>query len=178
MVRQDRFISARALTAPMRNLYGLTAGWKTINSRLFSRSYRACRPRRKPLLTANRHHLLLGVAQSWSHESTSSVTNMPFELKWRSLEQRRADAAFTMLYKIRNGHFLTSPMHVTPMMGILASAHPHHYVQYQTETLEQWHSFCQRIVQLWNAFPNTVALTVPPDAFGPWVSQVLRQTWN
>ena len=39
MVRQARFISARALTAQMRNLYGMRAGRKTINNRLLSRGF-------------------------------------------------------------------------------------------------------------------------------------------
>ena len=34
MVRQDRFSSARALTARMRNLYGMRAGRTTVNNRL------------------------------------------------------------------------------------------------------------------------------------------------
>ena len=34
MVRQDPFISARVLTAWMRNLYGMRASWTTINNRL------------------------------------------------------------------------------------------------------------------------------------------------
>ena len=59
MVRQDRFLSARALTARMRNLYG------TVNNRLLSRGYRAYRPTTKPLLTANHRRLRLEWAQRW-----------------------------------------------------------------------------------------------------------------
>ena len=65
MVRQDRFLSARALTALMRNLYGMRAGRTTINNRLLSRGYRAYRPTTKPLLTANHRHLRLEWAQRW-----------------------------------------------------------------------------------------------------------------
>ena len=42
MVRQDCFISARALTARMRNLYGMKAGRKAINNRLLSRVQQRC----------------------------------------------------------------------------------------------------------------------------------------
>ena len=49
IIWQDRFISARALTARMRNLYGMRDGWKTINNQLFSHGYRTYRPTRKPL---------------------------------------------------------------------------------------------------------------------------------
>ena len=64
MVRQDRFLSARALTARMRNLYGMRAGRTTVNNRLLSRGYRAYRPTTKPLLTAN-HRRRLEWAQRW-----------------------------------------------------------------------------------------------------------------
>ena len=65
MVRQDRFLSARALTARMRNLYGMRAGRTTVNNRLLSRGYRANRPTTKPLLTANHRRLRLERAQRW-----------------------------------------------------------------------------------------------------------------
>ena len=65
MVRQDRFLSARALTARMRNLYGTKAGRTTVNNRLLSRCYRAYRPTTKPLLTANHRRLPLEWAQRW-----------------------------------------------------------------------------------------------------------------
>ena len=65
MVRQDRFLSARALTARMRNLYGMRAGRTMVNNRLLSRGYRAYRPTTKPLLTANHRRLRLEWAQRW-----------------------------------------------------------------------------------------------------------------
>ena len=65
MVRQDHFLSARALTARMRNLYGMRAGRTTVNNRLLSRGYRAYRPTTKPLLTANHRRLRLEWAQRW-----------------------------------------------------------------------------------------------------------------
>ena len=65
MVRQDRFLSAPALTARMRNLYGMMAGRTTVNNRLLSRCYRAYRPTTKPLLIANHRRLRLEWAQRW-----------------------------------------------------------------------------------------------------------------
>ena len=65
MVRQDRFLSARALTARMRNLYGMRAGRTMVNNRLLSRGYRAYRPTTKPLLNANHRRLRLEWAQRW-----------------------------------------------------------------------------------------------------------------
>ena len=44
MVRQDRFLSARALMMQMRNLYGMRAGRTMVNNRLLSRGYWAYRP--------------------------------------------------------------------------------------------------------------------------------------
>ena len=122
---------------------------------------------------------------SW-HDPTSSVTDMPSELKWRTLEQRRGDTALTMLYKIRNGHLLTSPTYLTPVTGILARAHPHHYVQNQTDTLVQGYSFSgtpydcgMRFLTLWPwlrrptpsgiewARCSTRPETKPPPAMSP-----------
>ena len=65
MVRQDRFLSARALTARMRNLYGMRASRTTVNNRLLSRGYRAYRPTTKPPPTANHRRLRLEWAQRW-----------------------------------------------------------------------------------------------------------------
>ena len=65
MGRQDRFLSARALTARMRNLYGMRAGHTSVNDRLLSRGYRAYRPKTKPLLTANDRRLRLEWVQRW-----------------------------------------------------------------------------------------------------------------
>ena len=65
MVQQDCFLSARALTARMRNLYGMRAGRTMVKNRLLSRGYRAYRPTTKPLLTANHYHLHLQWAQKW-----------------------------------------------------------------------------------------------------------------
>ena len=65
MVRQDPFISARVLTAWMRNLYGMRASWTTINNRLLSCDNHAYKPTRKPLLTANHCCLRLEWAQRW-----------------------------------------------------------------------------------------------------------------
>ena len=65
MVWQDRFLSARALTARMRNLYGMSAGRTMVNNWLLSHGYRAYRPTTKPLLTANHRCLRLEWAQRW-----------------------------------------------------------------------------------------------------------------
>ena len=75
MVWQDHFISARVLTAWMRNLHGMTAGRKTINNLFLSCGYHAYRLTRKPLLTANHHRRRLEWAQrcqkltmaAWQH---------------------------------------------------------------------------------------------------------------
>ena len=72
MVRQDRFLRARALTARMRNLYGMRAGRTTVNNRLLSRGYRAYRPTTKPLLTANHRRLRLEWAQRWRNQTNSA----------------------------------------------------------------------------------------------------------
>ena len=65
LFRQDRFISVRALTTQMRNLFGMRAGWRTINNRLLSHGYHASRPTRKSSLTANHHRHCLEWVQRW-----------------------------------------------------------------------------------------------------------------
>ena len=71
MVRQDRFLSARALTAWMRNLYGMSAGRTMVNNWLLSHGYRDVLKllksitTTKPLLTANHRRLRLEWAQRW-----------------------------------------------------------------------------------------------------------------
>ena len=63
----DRVASAQALTSWMRNLYGMRAGWKTINNRLFSHGYRAYRPTRMSLLITNHPLLRSELAQRWQN---------------------------------------------------------------------------------------------------------------
>ena len=67
MVQEQYPISARVLTVHVRNMYGMRAGWKTINNRLLSRGYRAYGATRKPLLTTNHHRFCLEWAQRWQN---------------------------------------------------------------------------------------------------------------
>ena len=78
MVQQDRFLSARALTAQMRNLYGMRAGCTTVNNRLLSRGYQAYRPTTKPLLTANHCRLRLEWAQRWRNLTVAHWQHVTF----------------------------------------------------------------------------------------------------
>ena len=79
MVRQDRFLSARALTTRMRNLYGVRAGHTTVNNRLLSRGYRAYRPATKSLLTANHRRLRLEWAQRWGNLTVAHWQHVIFD---------------------------------------------------------------------------------------------------
>ena len=78
MVRQDRFISARALKVRMRNLYGMRTGQKNINNRLLSRGYRAYRRTRKHLLSANHHCLRLQWSQRWQNLTLANWQHVIF----------------------------------------------------------------------------------------------------
>ena len=88
MVRQDRFLIARALTARMRNLYGMRAGRTTVNNRLLSRGYRAYRPTTKPLLTANHRRLRLEWVQRWRNLTVAHWQHVIFGDKQRVLMHR------------------------------------------------------------------------------------------
>ena len=67
----------------MRNLYEMRAGRKTINNRLFSRGYRAYRPTRSPLLTANCWSLRLKWAQRWQNLTMAHRWHVIFSDKSR-----------------------------------------------------------------------------------------------
>ena len=68
----------------MRTLYGMRAGWKTINNRLLSHGYCVYRPTRKPLLTANHCHLCLESAQGWKNLTMAHWQHVIFGDKSRS----------------------------------------------------------------------------------------------
>ena len=76
------FLSARTLTVRMRNLYGMTAGQKTINYWLLSRGYRAYWPRRKSLLTTNHQRLSLECAQRWQNLTIAHWQHVVFSDKF------------------------------------------------------------------------------------------------
>ena len=65
MVREYRFISARAMTAQIRNSYRIRAARKTIKNRLLSRSYHAFKFARKTLLIDNHCLFRLEWGQRW-----------------------------------------------------------------------------------------------------------------
>ena len=67
MVRQDSFISAWALTAQMRNFYGMRSGRTTFHNQLLSHGRYAYPPTKKPLLTTNHRLLRLEWAQRWQN---------------------------------------------------------------------------------------------------------------
>ena len=87
MVRQDRFLSARALTARMRNLYGMRAGRTTVNNRLLSRGYRAYRPTTKPCW------LPTTVVSTWSGRRGGGTWQWPADSMSSSVMSR--DSNFT-----------------------------------------------------------------------------------
>ena len=72
------FLECSALTARMRNLYGMRAGRTTVNNRLLSRGYRAYRPTTKPLLTANHRRLRLEWAQRWRNLTVAQWQHVIF----------------------------------------------------------------------------------------------------
>ena len=50
------------------------------------------------------------------YHNISNVSNMLQDLGWRSLEQRRADARLTLLYKIHHGHVpINASKYLRPM---------------------------------------------------------------
>ena len=177
-----RNASCATLKFLQRNLRETSAATKTLAYTTFVRppAEYAC-PVWSPHTAHDTHQIemIQRTAARWvlaRHERRASVTDMLAELKWRSLEQRRADIALTMLYKIHNAHVQITPSHLTPVTGIAASAHPHHYVQYHTDTVVQYSSFYPRAVRMWNALPASIALAPSTDAFKHRVGQVCHRT--
>ena len=69
------------------------------------------------------------------YRNTSSVSDMLNELGWRSLEQRRADARHTMLYKLRNNMLAVDPSpFLKPAQGSIARVYRHCYITLDTNT--------------------------------------------
>ena len=87
MVRQDRFLSDRALTARMRNLYGMRAGRTTVNNRLLSRGYRDIDPQRSPCW------LPTTVVSAWSGRRGGGTWEWPTGIMSSSVMSR--DSNFT-----------------------------------------------------------------------------------
>ena len=95
MVRQDRFLSARALTARMRNLYGMRAGRTTVNNRLLSRCYRAYRPTRPTWQVAHWQHVIFGDEsrfQLYPVDGRLRVRRLPGERFWPGCQAHRVQA--------------------------------------------------------------------------------------
>ena len=104
-----------------------------------------------------------------------SVTDMLKQLKWRSLEQRRADTRLTMLWKIRNEKVQISSSLLVPNTGILHSAHPHRYVPIGRHNADQYNSFFPRTIRQWNKLGSDVAMVTCLDTFKRHVSSVQHQ---
>ena len=106
MVQQGRFVSARALTARRRKLYGMRAGQKKISNWLLSHGYCAYRPTNQPLLTAKHRHICLEWANRWQNltmaqwQHSSSVTSpdcnfVPFARQYLGNNYRYQDDTAT-----------------------------------------------------------------------------------
>ena len=86
------------------------------------------------------------------YRNTSSVSDMLNELGWRSLEQRRADARLTMLYKLRNNMLAVDPSpFLKPAQGSIARVYRHCYITLDTNTKIYAKSFYPNIIRQWNS---------------------------
>ena len=69
------------------------------------------------------------------YHNTSSVSDMLQDLGWRSLEQRRADARLTLLYKIHHGHVpINASKYLRPTTRISRHSHSDSYIPLSTST--------------------------------------------
>ena len=91
------------------------------------------------------------------YHNTSSVSDMLQDLGWRSLEQRRADARLTLLYKIHHGHVpINASKYPRPMTRTSRHSHSDSYIPLSTSTSSHRLSFFPRTITQWNSLPQSI----------------------
>ena len=99
-----------------------------------------------------------------------SVTNMPSELGWRSLECQLIDACMIMFYKIVNGYVaIDLPTYFEKPLRYTRHMHPLSFRQIHTTARYYQHSFYPTSIVLWNRLHSEVVLLEDLDSFGKGV---------
>ena len=108
------------------------------------------------------------------------ITN---NLKWQSLQHRRAQYDLSLFYKIRTGQLnISFPPYVTP-----SPVHPDRYTHIQALHSEAFkYHFYVRTVRLWNILPSGIRDSPTVDCFkskvGTWIAPLAwvrtQSTWT
>lgn len=89
-----------------------------------------------------------------NYEQTASVTEMLKVLNWRTLEQRRADARLSLLYKIANNLVAVDRgVNLRPPARRSRHLHKHSFIPISTSTTSHRLSFYPRTITQWNSLP-------------------------
>ena len=90
------------------------------------------------------------------YDRTDSVTDMLEDLKWETLEQRRAKSRVVMGYRIVNGLVCIPDKQLIPATG-KTRGHSLKFRQIGTRTNYHKHSFFPSLIPLWNSLPEALA---------------------
>ena len=92
----------------------------------------------------------------WYH-NRSSVTELPEDLKWKSLETRRKESYLTMMYKIINQQVTVDPdKHLMKPQKQYRSPNTNSYVVPHASTTSRQQSFFPRTIRDWNQLPLSI----------------------
>ena len=114
---------------------------------------------------------VLKTAARWTcrrWHNKSSVDDMLDELKWPSLEDRRAKSSLTFFYNIHSGTvFLDKDRYLTPAPNLRSAraSHNSQYTRYMAYSDALKNSFFPRTIPLWNSVPSSVVSSKTAEEF-------------
>ena len=113
----------------------------------------------------------------YQYGSSAGLTDkIQQELKWPTLQHRRAQNDLITFYKIRNNHIkMPLPSSVQP-----SPLHPHKYLHIQgLHSSAYINSFYPRTIRIWNHLPLNIIQSPSPDAFTSNVAKwIILKSWH
>ena len=108
---------------------------------------------------------------------TSSVSAMLQDLNWRTLDQRRIDSRFVLLYKVTYDH-VAIPATDYLVRNTRPSTRTHSLAYRQISTLKDYYKFTffPRTIIHWNALPAQIPVLPTLTQFSTAVCQVVHST--
>ena len=117
-------------------------------------------------------------ARRWAtcvYQCTSSMTQMIKDLNWRTLEQRRIDSRFILMYKITYD-LVAIPAADYLIPNTRQSRHNHQLPNRQIPTLKDYYkyTFFPRTIVHWNALPFYIYILSTVAQFSHAVCQIVH----
>ncbi len=110
-----------------------------------------------------------------NYSRQESVTKMLEHLKWRSLEQRRADIRLILFYKIVHGLVAVDIKdQLMPALRLTRHSHPMAFIIPSESAQYIQKSFLPRTIAQWNMLPPHIAMASTLDDFKSSVATVLH----